>query len=77
MNNETIVDDIILDSSESNISSIVSENEVTDYLETIIEYQEKHNTLLAQNNINQLFTIGVTSALLVLSLLYLAIKKFI
>lgn len=46
-------------------------------LTQLIELQKVNNELLAQQNINQLFVIGSVSAILVVYLLYRAIKKFI
>lgn len=49
----------------------------TGQLQQIIELQSKQNIMLQQNNVNQLFVIGVLSAIIVCMLLYNAIKKFI
>ena len=45
--------------------------------EEIIALLEENNQLLAQQNANMLFVIGVGSALIVIFLLWKAIKKFI
>lgn len=46
-------------------------------LQELIELQTITNELIAQQNVNQLFTIGCGCAIIVCIVLYNAIKKFL
>lgn len=82
MNNE-LDNELLSDPTEIGNPSLVIDSDIdssfsySEQLETIIQYQEQQISMMAQNNINQLFVIGAFSSVIVLVLLYFAIKKFL